>query len=313
MYRKPARAAARAAALGGTLVLGLGTAQAAMAQPPPTVHVPCYAGALATAISDATSGETIVLAPGCAYHLDQALPSVAVDLTIVGFYTELLRDRWAPSFSLLTVDCMVDLTVVNVDFKNGGGPDDDDGGAISAPADTDVTVHGGIFTGDYSDDEGGAIATHGDLAVTGAYFIGNFGYDYGGAIYTDGDHATVSGSTFQDNTTDDEYGGAIYAENDDYMQLTGSTFTGNSSYYGGAIYNDDHMVMARDNLSGNAAYEGGGIYNAWDLNVYGSLIDFNRASDDGGGIYNYHNITAPGNQIYGNQPDNCVDVSGCFG
>jgi hypothetical protein len=234
MYRKHPRAAARAAALGGTLVLGLGTAQAAMAQPPPTVHVPCHDGALAAAISDATSGETIVLAGGASTRLDQALPDVEEDLTIVGLDTELLRDHGAPSFSLLTVGPLTDLTVINVDFKNGGGPDDD-------------------------------------------------------------------------------YGGAIYADDNDYMHLTGSTFTGNSAYQGGAVYNADHLVMASDTLSGNAADEGGGIFNGWDLSVYGSLIDFNRASDDGGGIYNVYDITAAGNQIYGNQPDNCVDVSGCFG
>ena len=294
--------------MGGTLVLGLGSAPAAMAQPPITVHVPCYAGALASAINDASSGETIVLAPGCVYRLDQALPDVAVDLTIVGFDTELLRDRGAPSFSLLDLGCMVDLTVVNVDFRNGGGPGDDNGGAIYAGNGTDLTVQGGIFTDNYSE-YGGAIESDDILAVTGAYFIGNYAYDEGGAIYTDGDVASISGSTFQKNTTDDDEGGAIYTDNDN-TQLAGSTFTGNSSYEGGAVYNDDDLAMTRDSLTANAAYDGGGIYNDSDLTVYGSLIDFNRASDDGGGIYNDWDITLGGDQIYGNQPDNCAF---CFG
>src|SRR5580700_948547 len=259
MNRKHVRAAARTAAVGGTLVLGLGSAQAAMAQPTTTVHVACYAGALASAISAATDGETIVLAPGCVYRLDQALPDVGVDLTIVGYDTELLRDYGAPSFSLLTIDCMDDLTVVNVDFRNGGGPDDDDGGAIYAPDGTDLTVHGGIFTDNYSDDYGGAIESDDTLTVTGAYFIGNYGYYEGGAIYNDGD-ATVYGSTFQKNSTgrdDDDYGGAI--ANEDDMQLAGSTFTGNTGEYGGAVYNDDDMAMTRDSVTGNTGYDGGGI------------------------------------------------------
>jgi predicted outer membrane repeat protein len=315
MHRKQVRAAARTAAVGGTLVLGLGSAQAAMAQPPVTVHVPCYTGALASAISDATGGETIVLAGGCVYHLDEALPDVAVDLTIVGLDTELLRDRGATSFSLLTVDCMVDLTVVNVDFKNGGGPDDDDGGAIYAPKDTDLTVHGGIFTDNYSDDYGGAIESDGTLTVTGAYFIGNFGYYEGGAIYNGDDGgATVYGSTFQKNTTydGDDYGGAI--ANEGGMQLTGSTFTGNTGVYGGAVYNDDDMTMTRDSLTGNAAYEGGGIYNDWNLTVYGSLVDFNWASDEGGGIYDWEcgSFALTHSAVYGNVPDNFFDqVGGC--
>jgi predicted outer membrane repeat protein len=332
MHRKQVRAAARAAAVGGTLVLGLGTAPAAMAGSSVTVHVPCYAGALASAISGASSGETIVLAPGCIYHLNQALPDVAVDLTIVGYDTELLRDYGAPSFSLLTIAkgigggggggvlhqplSGVDLTVVNVDFRNGGGPDDDDGGAIEAPTGTELTVHGGIFTDNYSDDYGGAIESDDTLTVTGAYFVGNFGYYEGGAIYSDGD-ATVYGSTFQKNSTgddDDNYGGAI--ANEDYMQLAGSTFTGNTGVYGGAVYNDDDMTMTRDSLTGNAAYDGGGIYNDWNLTVYGSLIDFNWASDEGGGIYDWEcaSFTLTHSAVYGNVPDNIFyddDTVGC--
>jgi predicted outer membrane repeat protein len=316
MHRKHVRAAARTAAVGGTLVLGLGSAHAAMAQPTVTVHVACYSGALASAISAATDGETIVLAPGCVYRLDQALPDIAVDLTIVGYDTELLRDHGAPSFSLLTLDCMTDLTVVNVDFRNGGGPDDDNGGAIYGPGDTDLTVQGGIFTDNYSE-YGGAIESDGILTVTGADFVGNYAYYEGGAIYTDGDDAYISGSTFQKNATydgdDDDYGGGgIYTDNDN-TQLTGSTFTGNSSYEGGAVYNDDSLAMTRDSLTENTADYGGGIYNDSDLTVYRSLIAFNWAGDDGGGIYNAWDITAAGNQIYGNQPDNCIGVTGCFG
>jgi predicted outer membrane repeat protein len=330
MHRKQVRAAARTAAVGGTLVLGLGIAPAAMAQPPVTVHVACYAGALASAISDAVSGETIVLAPGCVYRLDQALPDVGVNLTIVGYDTELLRDYGAPSFSLLTIakgECgcgpivhqplsAVDLTVVNVDFRNGGGPDDDDGGAIYAPDGTDLTVHGGIFTDNYSDDYGGAIESDDTLTVTGAYFIGNYGYYEGGAIYNDGD-ATVYGSTFQKNSTgrdDDDYGGAI--ANEDDMQLAGSTFTGNTGEYGGAVYNDDDMAMTRDSVTGNTGYDGGGIYNDWNLTVYGSLIDFNWASDEGGGIYDWEcsSFTLTHSALYGNVPDNIFydgDLIGC--
>ena len=315
MHRKQVRAAARTAAVGGTLVLGLGIAPAAMAQPPVTVHVACYAGALASAISGAVSGETIVLAPGCVYRLDQALPDVGVDLTIVGYDTELLRDHWAPSFSLLTLDCMTDLAVVNVDFRNGGGPDDDNGGAIYAPGDTDLTVQGGIFTDNYSE-YGGAIESDDILTVTGAYFTGNYGYYEGGAIYNDGD-ATVYDSTFQKNSTgddDDNYGGAI--ANEDDMQLAGSTFTENTGEYGGAVYNDDDMAMTRDSVSGNTGYDGGGIYNDWNLTVYGSLIDFNWASDEGGGIYDWEcsSFTLTHSALYGNVPDNIFydgDLIGC--
>ena len=307
MHRKRVRTAARTAALGGTLVLGLGSAQAAMATPSTTVHVPCYAGALASAISGAVSGETIALAGGCVYRLDEALPDVAVDLTIVGLDSELLRDYGAPNFALLTLDGDVDLTVVNVDFRNGGGPDDDNGGAIQAPAGTELTVQGGIFTGNYSDGAGGAIQNKGILTVTGAYFIGNFAYSYGGAIYSQ-DDATVYGSTFQKNTTDGQLGGAIFNNGD--MQVTGSTFTGNSARNGGAVYNNVSLTMTHDNLTGNTADDdGGGIYNEYDLAVYGGVIDFNWAGDEGGGLYDTGcgSFTLTHSVIYGNVPDNIFD------
>jgi hypothetical protein len=236
MHRKQVRAAARTAALGGTLVLGLGSAQAAMAQPPVTVHVACYPGAPAAAITGASSGETIVLTPGCVYRLDQALPDVGTDMTIVGYDTELLGHH--SDFPLLTVGTSVDLTVVDVDFKDGGGSGVD-GGAIYVSGDSNVTVDGGIFTDNYAGDGyGGAIANYESkgayLTVNGAYFIDNDAAYYGGAIYNYGT-TTINGSTFEKNVSPGEDGGAIY--NEGFMQVTGSTFTGNSSYYG-AIYNE---------------------------------------------------------------------------
>jgi hypothetical protein len=317
MHRKQVRAAARTAALGGTLVLGLGSAQAAMAQPPVTVHVACYPGALAAAITGASSGETIVLTPGCVYRLDQALPDVGTDMTIVGYDTELLG--YHSDFPLLTVDASVDLTVVDVDFKDGGGSGVD-GGAIYIPGASDVTVDGGIFTDNYAGDGyGGAIANYDSkaafLTVNGAYFIDNDATYYGGAIYNYGT-TTITGSTFEKNVSPDEYGGAIY--NEGVMQVTGSTFTGNSSYYG-AIYNEPDpsgsLLLNRDDITGNVGVYGGGLFNDTDtVTVNNSLIDFNIATDDGGGIYNDGGTTTVSrSQIYGNRPDNCVDVSGCFG
>jgi hypothetical protein len=317
MHRKQVRAAARTAALGGTLVLGLGIAPAAMAQPPVTVHVACYPGALAAAITGASSGETIVLTPGCVYRLDQALPDVGTDMTIVGYDTELLG--YHSDFPLLTVDASVDLTVVDVDFKDGGGSGVD-GGAIYIPGASDVTVDGGIFTDNYAGDGyGGAIANYDSkdafLTVNGAYFIDNDAAYYGGAIYNYGT-TTITGSTFEKNVSPDEYGGAIY--NEGVMQVTGSTFTGNSSYYG-AIYNEPtpigSLLLNRDDITGNVGVYGGGLFNDTDtVTVNNSLIDFNIATDDGGGIYNDGGTTTVSrSQIYGNRPDNCVDVSGCFG
>jgi hypothetical protein len=238
-------------------------------------------------------------------------------MTIVGYDTELLG--YHSDFPLLTVDASVDLTVVDVDFKDGGGSGVD-GGAIYIPGASDVTVDGGIFTDNYAGDGyGGAIANYDSkdafLTVNGAYFIDNDAAYYGGAIYNYGT-TTITGSTFEKNVSPDEYGGAIY--NEGVMQVTGSTFTGNSSYYG-AIYNEPtpigSLLLNRDDITGNVGVYGGGLFNDTDtVTVNNSLIDFNIATDDGGGIYNDSGTTTVSrSQIYGNRPDNCVDVSGCFG
>jgi predicted outer membrane repeat protein len=217
------------------------------------------------------------------------------------------------------VGTSVDLTVVDVDFKDGGGSGVD-GGAIYVSGDSNVTVDGGIFTDNYAGDGyGGAIANYESkdayLTVNGAYFIDNDAAYYGGAIYNYGT-TTINGSTFEKNVSPGEDGGAIY--NEGFMQVTGSTFTGNSSYYG-AIYNEPDFIgsllLNRDDITGNVGVYGGGLYNdSGPVTVNDSLIDFNIATEDGGGIYNDDGTTTVSrSQIYGNRPDNCVDVSGCFG
>jgi predicted outer membrane repeat protein len=292
-----------------------------MAGGPDVVSVPCSSDALASAISGASSGETIALAQGCAYRLWTALPNVTVSMKIVGLDTELLGYRPRPNFPLLTVSAGANLTVVNVDFKDGGGSSVD-GGAIYEAGDSNVTVDGGIFTDNYAGDGyGGAVSNYGSkegfLTVNGALFVDNDGAYYGGAIYNYGT-TIINGSTFNNNISPDEEGGAIY--NEGTMTINTSTFTGNSSYDGGAIYSEPHpssgtLTLNRDTITGNRGVYGGGLYvDDYTANVNDSVIEFNIATDDGGGIYNWEGTaTAWRSQIYGNLPDNCIDVTGCIG
>src|SRR5207302_3746453 len=56
----------RTIAFGGIMALGLGSAQAALASTAQIqVDVPCDTPALVSALSNATSGQVLVLAPGC--------------------------------------------------------------------------------------------------------------------------------------------------------------------------------------------------------------------------------------------------------
>src|SRR5580704_13718497 len=135
----------------------LGFTQAALAAPAQgAVSVPCSAAALASAITGATSGETLNLAKFCVYKLTEALPDVDTDLTINGNQSTIERSyaSGTDDFTILTVGDDGDLVLNKVNFRNGDS-DSDYAGAIYN--DGDLTVNGGTFTGNTSDEYAGAI------------------------------------------------------------------------------------------------------------------------------------------------------------
>lgn len=290
MYFKMARTAVTVIA--GAAALCFGSVPAALAAPAySTARVPCSAFALHRAISDASSGETLNLAPGCTYHLPEALPDIMTRLTIVGNRSTLTRARHAGGFSLLRVGAgeASDVTVINVDFIGGG--DVNDGGAI----DNQGTLHvwGGVFWLNEAGQKGGAIYSDSDLTVGNAAFAYNHA-PYGGAIYTGGGDPSIYGSAFTWNRAaplrgdpDNSAGGAIYNKED--LDLAYSTFLGNSTDgHGGAIYTDDDLQASHITVTGN------------------------RADRSGGGIYNDDETAAVFDSIvFANGPNNCQDVSGC--
>ena len=115
--------------------------------------------------------------------------------------------------------------------------------------------------------------------MEGGTFSGNESDEYGGAIYNDGD-MTVTGATFTDNLA--PYGGAIYNNHD--ASIEGSSFTWNKAptlsgdpdnSYGGAIYTElGDLHAGHITVTANAAgFDGGGIYN-WEATatVSGSVV-----------------------------------------
>ena len=291
--------------IGAVIVLGsTAAAQGAMAGPAPSgiVIVPCNTPALISALSGASNGEKLQLAFGCTYQLTAPLPDIDTDLTIVGLGATLERSEadGTPAFTILTVDGG-DVTFVEVNFRNGfgykddcgevhgdcGEVDDNDSAGAIANEGGSVTVLGGTFTDNYSENYGGAIANDdGTLTMTSTYFIDNHAYRVGGAIYNE-DTATVIGTTFTQGRA--EYGGALY--NEDQATLSSVTIQKNEATYGGGIYNDDAVTVASSNIVGNDAEFGGGIYN-----------------DDG-------SVTLSLTKVSGNVPDNCAPntIAGCSG
>jgi predicted outer membrane repeat protein len=312
MQFKFAKAAVRAVPLAAAVAVGLGFAPAASAAPASTIFVPCDPAALASAISGASSGSTLFLAPFCVYTITAALPEINKTLHIVGAPSTIERSYadGTPDFTILTVGVDGDVVLSHVSFVNGAAiAGDADGGAIHNDGGF-VVVNGGIFHGNSASDDGGAIYNDdGALHVNNAAFTGNTA-DTGGAIASN-ETATVFDSTFTSNSAS-EYGGAVYnasappptsvdpasRRHSDGIGLTigDSTFRFNHAQYGGGLTNDGLATLTSDLFNGNSASSvGGGIYNSsGDLTLTGCTLTRNRTSGYGGGLYNENSATLTG-------------------
>jgi hypothetical protein len=321
MHRKLLRTAAAVAVFGGIGTLGFGSIQTALASPPTYTFVPCPAS-LSSAISAADSGAVLILAPGCTYWLTSALPTVMNELTVVGYDSSLVRSyaRDTDQFSILTVGSTNgDLTLIDVNIRNGGGGESGVGGAIYINPGT-VAIHGGTFSGNIASDGGAIWNSGGTLTVDGATFTNNNGHD-GGAVYSGYGTATLNGDTFTGNSG--EFGGAVYNDDDNDMTITGGIFRHNgSSKYGGAIYNDYRLIITQAMIGQNTSYYGGGVYNdsGATLTIDYSMLTLNTATSEefgGGAIFNLGEAVNLSDDAIGmNSPNNCYPVgsiAGCRG
>ena len=97
-------------------------------------------------------------------------------------------------------------------------------------------------------------------------------------------------------------GGGIY--NAGTLDVTGSTFSGNSGFTGGGIHNVGTLAVANSTFSGNSANGGGGgIFNTGILTVTTSIFIDNRLSSGramGGGIDNVGTLAVANSTFSGN-------------
>lgn len=198
--------------------------------------------------------------------------------------------------------------------KDAGTYDTGMGGAVLANAATTIAscaFDGNIAAGTspaYSYSYGGAIAAQyaGILTITNSTFSTNFaglgtntsGTAEGGAIYNSGGGATISGSTFSQNSVSsggNVFAAAIYgvnslvADNDTFSNNT--TTSGNSDAYGGVIYETSPLTINNSTFTGNTvtlgtyAY-GGLVYAGQTLNMKSVTFSGNSVSP-GSGSYAY--------------------------
>ncbi|MCG2829207.1 pseudomurein-binding repeat-containing protein [Methanothermobacter sp. K4] len=190
--------------------------------------------------------------------------------------------------------------------KNGAGA----GGAIYSES-GNAEIMNCTFTSN-SATYGGAIhnyLTSGqwNMTVCSSDFTSNTGY-MGGAISSCG-NIYINSATFHDNGAS-QTGGAIYVYGyraSDSAEIVNCTFTSNSATFGGAVATDQtrtlRVLLRGSTFSGNTAWYGGGfLASGVNATVSGCNFSENVASAHGGGIRNdYGNLTVRNTTFTGNR------------
>ncbi len=194
-------------------------------------------------------------------------------------------------------DRIVTLTLDDCSFDNNNA---NSGGAIAAYR-AIVQINNCNFYNSTATRFGGAIyATNSNLNITDSFFIKNKA-KYGGAIYSKNNQLLIHYSQFWVSQST-SFGGVI-ASDESYMVVIGSTFNNCTSLNdaGGAIYsvNGELYIDSSNFTKGRAYYGGGAICNLkTDFIVANTEFNDNYAEGFGGAIYNmYGDITIEKNNF----------------
>ena len=194
-----------------------------------------------------------------------------------------------------------------------GNHADSHGGAIYVAATSNTTVHfyKDNFEKNTTNSTGGAIYASGSttreddtLTLTGVTFTGNVAQQRasGGALYLYGSRYRIESCTFTNNSTEESYGGAIRADSLQNLNVTDTTFTGNTAgssrnqdARGGAVvYSGGTYNFTNVKFEGNKANYGGALCGTWNavsqVNLSHTTFTGNTAANSGGAIY-YYNST----------------------
>ncbi len=143
------------------------------------------------------------------------------------------------------------------------------------------------FDANIASNDGGAVSEAG--AAMGTYmdcsFTANIASRDGGAMMLRSSGAAVVGSSFTNNSCNDN-GGAIFIDED--VLIDTCSFTGNSAEFGGGIFNErTGTVIVHTQFRDNVADFGGGLYSVdqSDGIVVSTIFAGNHATLVGGGAY----------------------------
>ncbi len=141
----------------------------------------------------------------------------------------------------------------------GGGPSSDFNvftvdGSVTATI-SGLTIAGGNSS---SVDVGGGLLNFGMLTLSGDVFSGNTA-GYGGGIFNAGS-AVLLGCTLSGNSATNS-AGAVYNYDSSTLTMINDTVTGNSAYYGGAVFNTGAVTLTNVTIAANSTTSGGALYN----------------------------------------------------
>jgi autotransporter-associated beta strand protein/predicted outer membrane repeat protein len=162
------------------------------------------------------------------------------------------------------------------------------GGAIDFSGGS-LTLEDCLFEDNSAGNLGGGIyATEAAIQIDGCEFAGNIAPS-GAALMASGGTLTMAESTIHDNAAN-SYGGGIYGSGC-ALDLTGCTFTGNSSAYGGAVYaHAGSATVRRCEFRSNEARDFGGgveLHIVTTATIAENTFSDNWAARGAGGLYLY--------------------------
>jgi hypothetical protein len=286
---------------------------------------PSTLGSLPFEVANANSGDTITfaLSPSCATINLTATIEISQNLTITGPGAGTLAVSGGASITVFQVDSSATATISGLtiedgyDFYTAGGIDNQ--GTLSVDDSTFTGDDGGAYNC-------GAIDNFDTLSVTDSTFTDNGGrmtdicndnpVTYQGPPGTPA-FATITDSTFTDSNG---YGASLTNEYNSTMNISGSTFTGNSNSNGagvigsGAQGDGGTLTVSDSTFSGNDGGEGGAIQvdsgtgtitdSTFTDNTGGAhagAIDIADAAADCGACGGTGTVTISGSTFSGNQ------------
>lgn len=233
-----------------------------------TVHVPGDQPTIQLGIGSASSGDTVLIAPGT---YTETLDFHGKAVTVGGRY-------------LITGNpASIDSTVI-------------EGGGVRGPLVTfdtgedSLSVLAGLtLQHGYASRGAGVLCDLSSPRIVGCVFRSNEAQDDGGGIYADEAGPIIELCVFDDNTAVNHSGGGFAVRNG-WPRIAGCVFTGNDAHdEGGAIFSEESSAVILDNvIDGNTSavtYAGGVMSRNCESVIARNAFTNNHTYGHGGGLF----------------------------